>query len=205
MKYLLIAFIWSAYCALHSYLISTGFTKLMNRIFNKYYACYRLFYVLLSLFLLIPAIRYTVHADHEIIIHYTPIGSFIRYILTMGSLVIFFWAFFFSYDFLSFIGIRQILELKSKKQNTPSVEIKRNGLLGIVRHPMYLAVVVILWCNTFKLSDVVVNTVLTLYIIIGTRLEERKLVKEFGNVYIRYQQDVPMLIPFFKFKGNKPS
>ena len=56
MKYLLIALMWTGYCALHSYLISIVFTNLMNRLLKKYYAFYRLFYVLISLFLLIPLI-----------------------------------------------------------------------------------------------------------------------------------------------------
>jgi len=43
--------------------------------------------------------------------------------------------------------------------------------------------------------------VLTAYIIIGTRLEEKKLVLEFGESYTKYQHEVPMLIPFTKAKG----
>lgn len=48
--------------------------------------------------------------------------------------------------------------------------------------------------------DIVINTVLTIYIIIGTKLEERKLILEFGDAYINYQVEVPMLIPFTKVK-----
>ena len=40
----------------------------------------------------------------------------------------------------------------------------------------------------------------TVYIIIGTKLEEKKLVLEFGETYIKYQTEVPMLIPFTKVK-----
>jgi len=40
--------------------------------------------------------------------------------------------------------------------------------------------------------------VLTIYIIIATRLEEKKLVLEFGDTYVKYQQEVPMFIPFIK-------
>jgi len=76
----------------------------------------------------------------------------------------------------------------------------KNGLLGIVRHPMYFAVIIYLWCQTFRLSDVLVNAVLTVYVIIGTILEERKLVLEFGDPYVQYQKEVPMLIPFVKLK-----
>jgi protein-S-isoprenylcysteine O-methyltransferase Ste14 len=88
---------------------------------------------------------------------------------------------------------------KSKKIN-PSEEIRKNGLLGLMRHPMYLALIIYLWCQTFRMLDVVINMVLTIYVIIGTRLEEKKLLLEFGDSYIKYQQEVPMLIPFTKAK-----
>jgi methanethiol S-methyltransferase len=202
MKYLLIVFLWSGYCALHSYLISTGFTNLMNKVLKKYYAFYRLFYILISLFLLIPLINYSAQLDNKVIITYEPIINIIRLVLTYGSLLMFFWAFFFDYDSLSFFGIRQILNIGKTKKLNPVDEIKRNGLLGIMRHPMYLALIIYLWCQTHKMADIVVNTVLTIYIIIGTKLEENKLVLEFGDTYTKYQQEVPMLIPFTKIKSK---
>jgi len=115
-----------------------------------------------------------------------------------ASLLTFFWAFFFNYDSLSFFGIRQILNSLKTKDTIPSTEIKRNGLLGIIRHPMYLCLIIYLWCQTFKLADIIVNLILSVYVIIGTLLEEKKLVLEFGDYYIKYQHEVPMLIPFKK-------
>jgi protein-S-isoprenylcysteine O-methyltransferase Ste14 len=113
-----------------------------------------------------------------------------------GSLLLFFWAFFFSYDPLSFFGIRQILNFNKNKEKNSTAEIKQNGLLGIIRHPMYLALIIYLWCQTFRVVDIIINTILTIYVIIGTILEEKKLVLEFGDAYKHYQQQVPMLIPF---------
>jgi protein-S-isoprenylcysteine O-methyltransferase Ste14 len=112
----------------------------------------------------------------------------------------FFWAFFFNYDSLSFFGIRQILHLGKVKNINPSEGLKKNGLLGITRHPMYLALIIYLLSQNFKMADIVVNIVLIIYVIIGTKLEEKKLVLEFGDTYIKYQQEVPMLIPFTKRK-----
>ncbi|MCX6243139.1 MAG: NnrU family protein [Bacteroidetes bacterium] len=200
MKYLLIALLWAGYSALHSYLISTGFTNLMNRLLKNYYAFYRLFYILISLFLLIPLINYTAELDNKVIIVYGQHLDIIRYVLISGSLLMFFWAFFFDYDSLSFFGIRQILNFGKTRNINPSDEIKKSGLLGIMRHPMYLALIIYLWCQTHKMSDIVVNIVLTVYVIIGTVLEEKKLVLEFGEAYTRYQKEVPMLIPFIKVK-----
>jgi protein-S-isoprenylcysteine O-methyltransferase Ste14 len=114
----------------------------------------------------------------------------------------FFWAFFFNYDSLSFFGIRQIINFgKIKEINSPE-ELKRKGLLGITRHPMYLALIIFLWCQTFRVTDIVVNTVLTIYVIIGTLLEEKKLILEFGDTYLKYQKEVPMLIPFTNWRNR---
>jgi protein-S-isoprenylcysteine O-methyltransferase Ste14 len=193
---------WTGYCALHSYLISIRFTNLMNRLLKKYYAFYRLFYILISLFLLIPLIKYTGQLDNQVIIVYGHYLDILRHILIYSSLFMFFWAFFFDYDSLSFFGIRQILNFGKTNEIKPSDEIKKSGLLGIMRHPMYLALIIYIWCQTSKMADIVVNIVLTVYIIIGTVLEEKKLVLEFGETYIQYQKEVPMIIPFTKIKSK---
>jgi methanethiol S-methyltransferase len=198
MKYLLVLFLWTLYVSLHSFLISTRFTNLMNRLLKEYYAFYRLFYITVSLILLIPLIKYANQIDDKIIIVYEYPFSVIRYILTGFSLLIFFYAFFFNYDSLSFFGIRQIMNFKKEVKSNPSDAIKKNGLLGLIRHPMYFALIIYLWCQTFRMMDVYVNTLLTIYVIIGTILEEKKLVLEFGDAYVKYQQEVPMLIPFTK-------
>lgn len=203
MKYLIIIILWTVYCVLHSYMISISFTGLMNRLLKKYFAFYRLFYVIISIILLIPLINYTGQLDNNVIIVYGQYADILRQILSYGSLFMFFWAFFFDYDSLSFFGIRQILSFrKTSEANSPG-EIKKRGLLGLMRHPMYLALIIYLWCHTFKIADIVVNTVLTVYIIIGTILEEKKLVLEFGEQYTRYQKEVPMLVPFTKAKAKQ--
>jgi methanethiol S-methyltransferase len=198
MKYLLIVLMWTGYCSLHSFLISIRFTNLMARLLKDFYAFYRLVYVLISFILLVPLITFTAQFNDQTIVTYGFPLSIVRYMLVSGSLLMFFWAFFFDYDSLSFFGIRQILDFGKKKKTDQSESIRKNGLLGIIRHPMYFALMIYLWCQTFKVMDIVVNTVLTLYILIGTKLEENKLVMEFGDPYIKYQHEVPMLIPFTK-------
>ena len=198
MKYLTLSSIWAGYCFVHSFLISIRFTKYLTRTLKSYYAFYRLFYVLFSLVTLIWLINYAAQFDNEIVIRYSQLWSIIRQVLTWASLLMFFWAFFFNYDSLSFFGIRQILNYGKVNQIDRSEEIKKNGLLSLTRHPMYLALIIYLWCQTFTIADIIVNTILTIYVIIGTILEEKKLVLEFGEAYRKYQQEVPMLIPFTK-------
>ena len=125
MKYLLIALMWTGYCLLHSFLISIRFTDLITNLLKNYYAFYRIFYVFISLALLIPLVDYTAQLDNKIIINYGVTLNIVRYVIISGSLLMFFWAFFFNYDILSFFGIRQALDFgKTKKINT-SDKIKK--------------------------------------------------------------------------------
>ena len=201
MDYLLIALMWTGYCALHSFLISIRFTNLMKRSLKDFYAFYRLFYNVISVVLLIPLIIYSVQLEGEPIINYSFPLTIIRYVLISISILIVVKAFFFDYDFLAFFGIRQLMAFGKNKSTEHSNEIKKKGLLGIIRHPMYFGLLLYLWCQTITLMDLIVNIVLTVYIIIGTYLEEKKLVLEFGDTYIKYQHEVPMLIPFTRAKG----
>lgn len=200
MDYLIVIVIWALYCFFHSFLISIWFTNILTRLLKKYFSYYRMFYVLVSILLLIPLINYTSKIDSSAVSIYEFPVSIIRSVLFYGSLLIFFWAFFFNYDSLSFFGIRQVINRNKAGLKPGSNEIKKNGLLGIIRHPMYLALIIFLWCQTYRMLDIVVNTLLTIYVLIGTRLEERKLVLEYGDAYKKYQLEVPMLIPFTKPK-----
>jgi hypothetical protein len=97
------------------------------------------------------------------------------------GLAMFFWAFFIDYDSLSFFGIRQILDFGKEKRINQSKDLKQSGLLRVVRHPMYFALIIALWCDTFIMTGIMVNVILTYYVIMGTILEEKKLVLEFGE------------------------
>jgi protein-S-isoprenylcysteine O-methyltransferase Ste14 len=200
MKYLIIILLWTGYCFLHSFMISIRIMSFMKHLLGKFYAFYRLFFVLVSTLFLFPLIRYTIELDHEPVISYSPALNIVRYIFIALGVFVFVKAFFIDYDVLHFFGIRQAMKFNSAEKVLSEAELKKSGLLGIVRHPMYFAVVILLWCHSFTIADLIVNSVLTIYVVIGTLLEERKLVIEFGDSYIRYQKEVPMLIPFTKWK-----
>ena len=65
-------------------------------------------------------------------------GRYLQQVLLIGSGIVIVWA-FLSYDFLEFIGIRQILVFRGKEDFTHPKTITKKGLQGIVRHPSYLA------------------------------------------------------------------
>jgi protein-S-isoprenylcysteine O-methyltransferase Ste14 len=77
------------------------------------------------------------------------------------------------------------------------VGLTTNGILGYVRHPWYSgAILLILAFGVITDVSLVSKIVLISYIIIGTLLEENKLISEIGEPYRAYRKKVPMLIPW---------
>ena len=69
-------------------------------------------------------------------------------------------------------------------------------LYRVVRHPLYLGLVIALWAAPqMGIGRLVLAAGMTLYIVVGATLEERDLVDTFGDDYRRYQREVPMIIP----------
>jgi methanethiol S-methyltransferase len=66
-----------------------------------------------------------------------------------------------------------------------------------VRHPIYSAIIVLLWAAPELTPTRLELAILwTAWIYAGTRLEERDLVAEFGDIYREYSRRVPMLVPW---------
>ena len=86
---------------------------------------------------------------------------------------------------------------------TRSGDLDDTGVLGLIRHPWYVAVFIFLWTRDLTAGTIIVNYVLSTYLIVGTLLEERKLVIEFGQEYQRYQERVSMFIPFEWLIGRR--
>jgi len=66
-----------------------------------------------------------------------------------------------------------------------------------VRHPLYFFTLVIIWsAPEGSLDRLLFNVLWTLWILLGSYLEEKDLVAEFGDSYRQYQRRLPMLIPW---------
>ncbi|MFK7949301.1 MAG: isoprenylcysteine carboxylmethyltransferase family protein [Saprospiraceae bacterium] len=73
-------------------------------------------------------------------------------------------------------------------------------LYKFVRHPIYFGFLISFWATPYlTLGHLFFAFLMSAYIYIGAVLEERNLVERFGIEYRIYQQEVAMLIPFFKF------
>lgn len=96
---------------------------------------------------------------------------------------------FRSYSIREFMGLTV---------NESKPEFIREGLLSYMRHPIYTGTIMIsigFWLFIPNVLNLATILCIFIYLAIGIRLEEKKLIEEFGEDYKRFKKEVPMLIP----------
>jgi protein-S-isoprenylcysteine O-methyltransferase Ste14 len=92
----------------------------------------------------------------------------------------------------SFFGVHQIIE----PEEDASTVMVTHGLYRWVRHPLYTGGLLLMWLMPIMtINLLILFWLLSIYLIVGARLEEKRLVTEFGDKYREYQKQVPMLLP----------
>lgn len=109
----------------------------------------------------------------------------------------------FLIDHFELFGLRQIwCHLRGSEM--PAPEFRTPALYRIVRHPMQLGVVILLFSTPqMTVGHMLFASAMTAYVFVGLYFEERALVRMFGARYVAYQRSVPMLVP--GFPGRKSS
>ncbi len=145
----------------------------------------------------------------NLVIQWQPIGGIIwniepQSILFYIMYILFFagWGILFVSSFLinhfDLFGLRQtFLELQNKPYTQLNFKVK--SFYKYVRHPLYFGMLLGMWATpVMSVTHLLFAIGITIYVVIGTRLEEKDLVKEFGDTYKDYQKSKPMLVPFTK-------
>lgn len=97
----------------------------------------------------------------------------------------------------AFLGLRQALDSSAP----PSEALVTGGLYRYVRHPLYTAGLLFIWLFPVMTCNLLaINIGLSIYVITGAFIEERKLLREFGQAYAEYKKRTPMLIPGLRIK-----
>ncbi|OIO72107.1 MAG: hypothetical protein AUJ56_02565 [Zetaproteobacteria bacterium CG1_02_49_23] len=101
---------------------------------------------------------------------------------------------FRSFDGMLFLG------LKKPPASLDSFHI--SGLYHHVRHPMYSAVILLLLASPVQSSNSLnLALVITLYFIVGSRLEERRMLRQFPQ-YGAYCLQTPAFIPAWRNRSD---
>jgi len=97
-------------------------------------------------------------------------------------------------DVLDLAGIRQAWALPILRP----VELSRDGLYGVIRHPIYLGWLLFVWATpSMTGTRLVFAAVSTLYLLVAIPFEERSLRESMGAAYDRYREDVRWkVVPF---------
>jgi protein-S-isoprenylcysteine O-methyltransferase Ste14 len=193
--YVLVALLWSAYLALHSAMISLTVTDYLRSVLGERFRYYRLFFNLVAIATLIPLVRYTTGVKGEMLFAWDGPLVVVKWaMLAVGAML--FVAGSLHYDMWQFFGLQQLRSGASQALINSSGTLDDTGVLGAIRHPYYTATVLLFWSHDIDTTALVVNLVVTAYIVIGTWLEERKLCLELGDTYRDYQARVSMFVPW---------
>ena len=84
------------------------------------------------------------------------------------------------------------------------IKFQLRGFYKYIRHPLMFGFLMFFWVTPYMtVSHLLLASIFTAYILIGVKFEERDLIKNHGEDYVKYKQDVPGLIPFTKGKEAK--
>ena len=194
-QYLILSLLLIFWCALHSAMITISVTDYFKKLLGPNYRFYRLVFNIISVLTLIPVALFAYSVQTPAIFQwngYLRLGQ----VLLLGMAVWFFFLGGRHYDIRQVLGIKQIKEGTADLAITDTGELDTSGVLGMTRHPWYLATMLLIWGRQMDVSTIIINLILTSYLIVGTYLEEKKLLREFGENYRNYQNKVSMLIPF---------
>ena len=198
--YFLLALGWIAFVTIHSLLISVTVTDFAQRKLGRHYRFYRLFYNAAALITIAPLLVHTSRMAGPAFFTWNGPLLGLKWILNLAG-VLLFAAALRHYSFLHLLGAGQILEGNRPTAAAPG-GIVSTGVMGLIRHPFYTGALLIFWAQNLDGIRLMVNIILTVYMVIGTFLEERKLVREFGAEYVTYQQRVSMFFPWKWAKGR---
>lgn len=100
-------------------------------------------------------------------------------------------------DLLRFMGLGQAVRyFRGEQVINPAPQLVISGTYKLVRHPLYLFSLLVLWFfPIMTLTLLVFNICATLYFWIGSIYEERRLIAQFGETYAAYRRRVPRLFP----------
>jgi protein-S-isoprenylcysteine O-methyltransferase Ste14 len=153
---------------------------------------YRLGYNFVAVILLLPLLWLMWRNPGPLLWQWSGIGAWIMHGLALLAALGFIWS-LRAYDGMVFLGWRQWQARYNDSHDPEPLHI--SSLHRFVRHPWYFFLLLLMWTQDLHLAQFVVYSLVSLYLVVGSRLEESKLLQYHGEAYARYRQRVPGLIP----------
>jgi hypothetical protein len=212
-NYGLAATLFFAFCLLHTggadESFKTWLTSKVGPFFVEYF--WRVTYCIGSWVLLYPLFFhqfYNVDPQYFLPLATVPTWWFpVDVLLMLLGVIITYWA-FFQFDYLSFVGLRQMWRgieiLRGKKVDESNLSVagvdrlEIRGIYKLIRHPMLTGALLLTIPRVVTVNSVAIFFFITTYVAIGSYIEERRLIKNFGRQYLDYKASVGAFFPKLK-------
>ncbi|MDH4161227.1 MAG: isoprenylcysteine carboxylmethyltransferase family protein [Nitrospirota bacterium] len=118
-----------------------------------------------------------------------------------------------AFDYLDkweFLGFRQVLrylrsgEVSGNVEGLTDRELATTGVYGIVRHPLYVAgIVIFTFSPVITVNGLLITVLADLYFLFGMFIEEKRFLRIFGDRYREYMLRVPRMLPRLRKNAEK--
>lgn len=184
---------WALYALIHSLLASMAVKRRIAARWPGALRGYRLAFNALSLLLLLPLLAALIAWRGPLLWAWSGPWAWVADGLALVALAGFVWSLRY-YDAGVFSGLAQWREGRAGVDDGERFTL--SPLHRYVRHPWYALALVILWTRDMDEVRLVSAICISLYLWLGSLLEERKLLAVHGDVYARYRRRVNGLIPW---------
>ncbi len=195
--------IFLAFASVHSMTVSLRFKRLCARLFGDVFlrVWYRFLYTVVSVLTVAVAFRLIHRLPDE---HLWTAPPAVRWFMqaVQAAAALFGMLAFRHLDGMEFLGLRQVWRYLLRREVTGNSEglteqgLITSGVYGVVRHPLYVAGIVIMTANPrITVNGLTLTVLADLYFLFGMMIEERRFLRIFGDQYREYMQRVPRMVP----------
>lgn len=187
------------YGLLHSVLAARATKRLMRSLIGEraYLGLYRLFFNAVAAITILPVLAALAAFPGDAVwIVSEPWSLVLRVMQAIGLIGLL--VAFLDIDGLRFLGFRQLAAWwNDDPLPLPPEQLQQRGTYQFVRHPLYLFSLLLIWPTpTMSMAWFGFCIGASVYFVVGSLLEEQKMVHQFGTTYEDYRRRVPWLIPF---------
>ncbi len=192
MSYLILVILWVLFYFLHSFLASLNIKRKIKGMMGRQYIWYRLLYSVFALFHLMVILIYAAGIPQSLLFDKSPFLTYLGYMgAAFGTIVL--------VRSLKYISGKKFLGVSPHDDLEDQGNLVSKGVHSYIRHPIYAGLILIFFGYFLYQpypTSLVHLALLLVYLPFGIYFEEKKLISIYGKAYIRYQKEVPSLIPY---------